>query len=174
MNQKIVVSFIGRDEPGLVSRIADVVKQKGGNWLESRMSQLAGQFAGVGVVEAAASDMAGIRAAIADLPDISTLIQDAEAETEVKNSRILTLNIVGPDRPGIVFDVTHALAEFVANIAEMDTHVSAAPMTGEITFSADASVEIPFEMEWKSIAEKLDQVAGDLGVDILLDEEPDQ
>ena len=62
----------------------------------------------------------------------------------------------------------------MANVLDMETRISAAPMSGELTFSADATVEVPFEMDWQTLAEQMDVIALDLGVDILLEEEPDQ
>ncbi|MEO2177626.1 MAG: ACT domain-containing protein, partial [bacterium] len=112
--------------------------------------------------------------ALENLEGISSLVEEAETDTEVKNTRVLGLNIVGPDRPGILHDVTRALEKHVANVVEMETNIAAAPMSGELTFSADANIEVPFEMDWRVIAELLDRVADDLGIDILLDEEPDQ
>ncbi len=45
--QSIVLTLVGPDRPGLVEAVSDIVVRHGGNWLESRMAQLAGQFAGV-------------------------------------------------------------------------------------------------------------------------------
>ena len=44
-------------------------------------------------------------------------------------------------------------------------------MSGELTFSADASIEVPYEMDWEVIANQLDEVANNLGVDILLEDD---
>lgn len=176
--RKLVIGFIGKDEPGLVRLIADVVSQHGGSWLESRMSQLAGRFAGIAVVQTSADSIDDLKIALQALEQISSVVEEAELKQEfaqeIKNSRILELNIVGPDRPGIVHEVSLALEQHVANVVDMETHISAAPMSGELTFSADATVEVPFEMDWQTLAEQMDVVALDLGVDILLEEEPDQ
>lgn len=171
--RKLVIGFIGKDEPGLVRLIADTVSRHDGSWLESRMSQLAGRFAGIVVVETSDDKLAALKAALQSLEAISSVVEEAET-TELKNSRMLDLNIVGPDRPGIVHEVTLALEHHVANVVDMETHISAAPMSGELTFSADATIEVPFEMDWQTLGEKLDALALDLGIDILLEEEPDQ
>ena len=174
MKRNLVISFIGNDKPGLVRAITDVVNSNHGNWLESRMSQLANRFAGVAVIEVQEEHFDLLRNALENLEGISSLVEEAEIDKEVKNTRVLGLNIVGPDRPGILHDVTRALEKHVANVVEMETNIAAAPMSGELTFSADANIEVPFEMDWSVIADQLDKVADDLGVDILLDEEPDQ
>ena len=51
MTSAMVFTFVGADKPGLVEKLAQTVGQHGGNWLESRMSELAGQFAGIVQVE---------------------------------------------------------------------------------------------------------------------------
>ncbi len=43
----LVLTVIAPDQPGLVERIAQCIAAHGGNWLESRMSRMAGQFAGI-------------------------------------------------------------------------------------------------------------------------------
>src|SRR2546429_5453896 len=47
MQLSLVMTVIGRDKPGLVDSLAGIVAEHGGNWLESRMSRLGGQFAGI-------------------------------------------------------------------------------------------------------------------------------
>ena len=51
MNTSLVMTVIGSDRPGLVESISEVVGRHGGNWLESRMSHMAGHFAGILRVE---------------------------------------------------------------------------------------------------------------------------
>src|SRR5205807_1108719 len=49
----LVMTAIGADRPGLVQMVAARVADHGGNWLESRMCRLGGQFAGILRVEVA-------------------------------------------------------------------------------------------------------------------------
>jgi glycine cleavage system regulatory protein len=42
-----IISFISQDRPGLVEALSEVISKHGGNWLESRLSQLAGKFTGL-------------------------------------------------------------------------------------------------------------------------------
>ena len=51
MSTTLVLTVIGTDRPGLVESIAAVVAAHGGNWLESRMARLGGQFAGIVRIE---------------------------------------------------------------------------------------------------------------------------
>ena len=38
----LIVTFVGDDRQGIVQELAQRVTQNGGNWLESRMSRMAG------------------------------------------------------------------------------------------------------------------------------------
>ncbi|MBT3562662.1 MAG: ACT domain-containing protein [Gammaproteobacteria bacterium] len=86
-------------------------------------------------------------------------------------TRSSNLNIVGPDRTGILNEVAQALAEAEVNVIEMETHIAAAPMSGELTFSADARVEVPDTVDIGDLVVKLNGIADNLGVDILLEED---
>ena len=178
--RNLVISFIGTDRPGLVRRITDVVTRHHGNWQESSMR--ANRFAGIAIVAVADENFAELKHQLENIDDIAMLVEAAgqEATQEPTQAlrqqkiRLLKLNIIGPDRPGILHDVTLALEKNVINVTQMETRVSHAAMSGEVTFSADASIEIPLAMDLDDIGAQLDQVADNLGVDILLDDESDQ
>ena len=80
MKQNLIIGFIGKDKPGLVHSIADVVNAQGGNWLESRMSQLANRFAGIAVVEVDAANIAAANIAAAPMSGEATFSADVAIE----------------------------------------------------------------------------------------------
>ncbi len=47
MQIPLVMTIIGPDRTGLVESVARAVAEHGGNWLESRMCRLGGEFAGI-------------------------------------------------------------------------------------------------------------------------------
>ena len=47
MSESMVLTLIGPDRPGLVDALSTTIAEHDGNWLESRMSRLAGKFAGI-------------------------------------------------------------------------------------------------------------------------------
>ena len=47
MSVSLVLTLIGEDKPGLVELLSQTVAAHDGNWLESRMSRMAGRFAGI-------------------------------------------------------------------------------------------------------------------------------
>ena len=63
----LVLTLLGPDRPGLVELVAGVIAAHGGNWLESRMSHLAGKFAGILRAEIPAEKLQAALAALAAL-----------------------------------------------------------------------------------------------------------
>ncbi|MEI2723506.1 MAG: ACT domain-containing protein [Verrucomicrobiota bacterium] len=64
MQTTLVMTVIGPDRTGLVESIARLVAEHGGNWLESRMCRLGGEFAGIVRVAVPASQRPMLEAAL--------------------------------------------------------------------------------------------------------------
>lgn len=73
----LVLTVIAQDQPGLVERVAQCISAHGGNWLESRMSRMAGQFAGILRVDVPLSAHAGLLVALDALQDQGIRVQVA-------------------------------------------------------------------------------------------------
>ena len=63
----LVMTIISPDRTGLVESIARVVAEHGGNWLESRMCRLGGEFAGILRVEVPAANKPALLEALQKL-----------------------------------------------------------------------------------------------------------
>jgi glycine cleavage system regulatory protein len=172
MTSAVVFTFVGADQPGLVEKLAQTVAQQGGNWLESRMSELAGQFAGIVQVEVSDAQFPALRAALLALSsdDLSVVVASSRRETGVEDYRHLRLSIVGNDRPGIVREVASALAARRINVREMDTSVTSAPMSGDPLFEAVAHIQVPKALDLAELNAQLDAIADALTVEIDLEE----
>ena len=171
MKRNVAISFVGQDRPGLIQSLAAVVVSLSGNWLESRMSYLADKFAGVALVEVDEGHVDELNVRLSALEHLTVIIELTDTAEPALRTRSSNLNIVGPDRTGILNEVTQALAEAEVNVIEMETHIAAAPMSGELTFSADARVEVPDTVDIGDLVVKLNGIADNLGVDILLEED---
>ena len=100
----IVLTLIGPDRPGLVELLAHTVSAHGGNWLESRMSRLAGKFAGILHVEVPENQSEALRRALTALAsnDLRVVVESSAGDDASRKERKLSLELVGTDRPGIV------------------------------------------------------------------------
>lgn len=173
MQHTLVMTIIGPDRPGLVERVAALVAAHGGNWLESRMAHLGGQFAGILRVAIPPGQQAGLEAALRQLEEAGLhVVVQAEAATPASTAagRLMRLELVGHDRPGIVRDISRALASHGVNVEELETGCESAPMSGEILFRAQAQICVPAECDLAALRGTLEKIASDLIVDLTLRE----
>jgi glycine cleavage system regulatory protein len=167
----MVITLIGLDRPGLVEALAAVVAQHGGNWLEARLAHLAGQFAGLVRIHVPEEQVQPLRTALARL-ESSGLRVVAETGTGGSSApgRLMEVELLGLDRPGLVREVSHILARRQVNVEDLATEVYSAPMTGDAMFRARARVSVPADVDAQELRLSLEQLARDLMVDISLAE----
>ena len=170
----LVMTVIGPDRTGLVESIARVVADHGGNWLDSRMCRLGGEFAGILRIEIPVEKKSPLFAALEDLQErglqiIVRVDQPVAAATSGKQTK---LEIVGSDRPGIVRDITSALARANVNVEEFSSELVSAPMSGETLFKAIARLQLPEKCDLAALKKDLEKIAADLLVDVSLADLP--
>lgn len=172
MQHSLVMTVIGQDRPGLVESVAGIVAEHGGNWLESRMSRLGGHFAGILRVEVPLESEAALVLQLKGLSSrgLTVVAHPDQIKPEVAKARRNTLEIVGQDRPGIVRQISHALAEYGINVEELHTECGSAAMSGETLFKARATLSIPESRNIEEIRKKLEKIGEDLIVDVSLAE----
>ncbi len=166
--KNVVITFVGKDKPGLVDQVAQAVIDHHGNWLGSSMSHLAGQFAGIVQVELPELELAKFGLALGQLDDLTTTIQEGhETSGDLEAQDLLSISIVGNDRKGIVQEVTKALHSVDANIEQLGSQLESAANSGQLLFRANVTVLLP---EHSSIEELTDAIEN-LGDDVMVDVE---
>jgi glycine cleavage system transcriptional repressor len=123
------VSVVGRDRPGIVAAISEVLLEHGVNIADSRMTVLRGHLAMTLVIEVPdevdpAELRAGLDAVRAQLALESVSLAEVElipADAASEPSHIVSVS--GGDHPGIVHAVASALAERGWNITDLETRV---------------------------------------------------
>lgn len=174
MTQTLVMTLIGGDRPGLVEAVAKRVADEGGNWLESRMCRLGGQFAGIVRVEVPEGRRSALERALAGLgtEGLSVVVQAEQPVGAVAagSGLLAVVELVGHDRPGIVRAVSAVFARHGVNVEEFSSERGGAPMGGGILFQARASIRVPAQVRLAALRADLEQIAADLMVDLSLRE----
>jgi glycine cleavage system regulatory protein len=167
MQIPLVMTIISPDRTGLVESVARVVAGHGGNWLESRMCRLGGEFAGILRVEIPAENKTALLGALQTLQTqgLQIVVRDVAPAT-TPSGRQTSLEIVGADRPGIVREIASALARAGVNVEEFSSEVVSAPMSGETLFKAGARLQLPANCDLAALKKDLEQIAADLLVDV--------
>ena len=168
MQVPLVMTVIGPDRTGLVEAVARVVADHSGNWLESRMCRLGGEFAGILRIELPVEKRQLLLNALQKLQEhgLQIVVRPDEAAASATPGRQTKLEIVGHDRPGIVREITSALARANVNVEEFSSECVSAPMSGEALFKAVARLQLPDGCDDAALKTELEKIADDLLVDI--------
>jgi glycine cleavage system transcriptional repressor len=165
----VAVTAIGKDRPGIVAAVTGVLMRRGGNLEDTAMTNLGGHFAMVLVVEVPGDDATSLELALqdevaADLGLTVTVRRMEEAEPVHVPASAWAVTVYGADRPGIVHEVTSALAEAGANVVDLSTRVvgpdRAYVLLMEVTLPADADPD--------DLGERLRVIGEGLGVQVHL------
>jgi len=172
MARALVLTVIGEDRPGLVEALSAQIAAHDGSWDESRMARLAGHFAGVVQIHLPEDRAEGLIEALPSLSErgLSVTVVDSDwSLATVDHRRSIRFELVGQDRPGIVREISSALATLGVSVQDLRTVVESAPMSGEPLFRAEAELAPPEGVEIESIRAALEQLADDMMVDVNLE-----
>ena len=176
MQTSYIVTFIGDDRPGLVEQLSAVIEQNKGNWHESKLSQLGGKFAGLILVSLPADGGPSLESDLAALGTSGISVRVTASEDVASAQKVapvpgrdIKLTVIGPDRRGIVREISRALAQHQINVLEMDTAVQSAPMSAELIFSARIDAWIPEATNRDKLSASLDEIADNMTLEIDLE-----
>lgn len=168
MQTKLLITVIGQDQPGLVERISDTVRQQQGNWLESRLSHLGDKFAGLVLAEFAAEDLLAAEKALSELSSASLEIK-TEITGACASSELISLQLVGNDKPGIVYEISQKLNQLQVNVESMTSEVESAPVSGGMLFKASLKLSLPQGVTFDEVQTQLETIADDMMVDLAIE-----
>jgi glycine cleavage system regulatory protein len=163
------LTCIGDDRPGLVSALSAPINAHGASWERSQMSRLAGKFAGILMVAVPDDRAEALAHDLLALKDIGLLVALEQTDSPADQESVrLSLELLGADHPGIVAEISAALAEQGVGIAELTTDVHEAPMSGGMLFEVSAVLEAPPETSLHGLRTMLEALADELMVEIRL------
>jgi glycine cleavage system regulatory protein len=167
-----ILTVVGDDRPGLVSALSAPISAHGASWEHSQLSRLAGKFAGIVLVTVADKRFDALAA---DLEALSAeglqITLERTDEPVERESQRLHLELLGDDHPGIVAEISAALATQRVSIEELITNVREAPMAGGMLFEAQAVLNVPSTTSTDSLRSMLEGLAHELMVEIRLSDD---
>jgi len=164
----LIVTAIGADRPGIVSMLSDRAQGFGANWAGSRMTNLAGQFAGMVHFEVPAQNAEPLAQALRGLESSGLRIVIATVETPPPPAgrRMVRLELTGLDRPGIVRDLSRRLAEQGVSIDDLHTEIVNGSNAAEHLFKVKAMLVVPESLTNETLRHSLDALANEMMLDI--------
>jgi glycine cleavage system regulatory protein len=164
--QFVIVSGIGRDRPGIVYKVARVIRKNGGNIYLQRGMQVVGQFAFVVIASFDADNLRGLAKVVESIGagmlgdkfwaeaseiDIKSLAHQGEGGTTY------VVTIAGDDQMGIVESMTLIVLQNNLNLVSTNFEVAYRPFQGTPTFSAIFEVAVPDGFNMTPFLEELEQ-----------------
>ena len=168
----LAVTVVGPDRPGIVKLLAERAKGFGANWAASRMANLAGQFAGIVHLEVPAENADALSNALSALEStgLRVVIARSEPAAAPAGRRAVRLELAGPDRPGIVRDLSTGLAERGVSIEDLHTEVVDGAAGAGHVFKVRALLFVPNAVTNEALGRALDALATEMKVDLALGE----
>ncbi|MCP5141953.1 MAG: ACT domain-containing protein [Gammaproteobacteria bacterium] len=126
MQHWYMLTLVGHDQPGIVARVTDALFKAGANLGEASMMRLGGEFT---IMLRARYDegVDGLRehlAPVANAMGLHLHVDVCDGEPQGQAEPNVRISVSGADRPGIVSEVTGALAEAGFNILELESDVA--------------------------------------------------
>ena len=167
-----ILTVVGDDRPGLVADVSAPITAHGASWERSQMSRLAGKFAGIVLVTVADKRLDSLMAdlALLEAEGLQVVIERTQERDESEPQR-LRLELLGDDHPGIVAEISAALATRQVSIEELSTDVREAPMAGGMLFEAQAVLNAPPATSTDDLRSMLEGLAQELMVEIRLSDD---
>jgi len=166
MTKRLVLNLMGPDQPGIVDNLADVIAAHGGNWEQSSMARLGGNFAGILMISVADEDADELVKVLESLDSTCLSVTIAPPKIIPRTGTVVDLEIVGQDHVGIVHDISHVLADLKVNVDEFESYVEPASVSGGNVFRAHVCIRVPDGLDVDEVRDKLENIASDLMIDL--------
>lgn len=174
MVTEIIFTIVAEDRSGLVEIVSEVVTRHSGNWVDSSMAHLGGEFAGIVCVEVPDINASQFEKDLAALvsQEIEIHVRKGKKQELAPAGSRASIELTGADHSGIVHEVSRVLAQLGTNIEMLQTEVYSASMSGDQMFKANIKILLPVNLEIEDVSDALEAIANDIMVDIVVSDHP--
>lgn len=172
MGQKYILTAFGKDRPGIVADVTEVLFEMGCNLEDSTMTLLAGEFTLILIFEgpngdAIEDDLGKALRRLERDKGLSAFMRPAEPPAEKKVAASPhTIRVEGLDQAGIVYKVSRYLAGLGINIVDLKSKRRFMPQSGAALYTMEIQVDIPKTVSLDAFDAGLSEVGDALNVDI--------
>jgi glycine cleavage system transcriptional repressor len=176
MKTYFILSAIGKDRPGIVAEVSEVIYECGGNIEDSSMSLLRNNFALLLLFSTEREEVnQKLSAGLKRLEREKNLtvffspipIEEAHPKAKEPTDRF-QITTSGIDHAGIVYKVCRLLADRGVNIVDMETQRVTSAESGTPLFEMDIHIDVPRSMSEQGLREALHHLADELMIDLVL------
>ena len=179
MKRWFALSAIGRDRPGIVADLAELIYECDCNLEDSSMTILGSEFAVLLLLSGTGPDVerrltAGCKRLEWEkrLTVFFRPLEEDPSHLARPDGRRLECVVTGIDKAGIVARIARTLADHEVNITDLRTESRPEPETGTPIYTMRIRMTVPAELDRRTLQTAVEQVAGDLRVDLVLSPGP--
>ena len=174
MQSRYIMTAFGKDRPGIVAEVTEILYENNCNLEDTTMSMLSDEFT---INLLFSSNDMSIEATLLDechklekQKNISALIRPLKELRQANQAAFstCTLHVEGMDQAGIVFKVSQFLTSNSLNIVDLKSTVKVTPESGTALYLMDIHIQVPASTSTKSLEEGLNIVAEELNVEITM------
>lgn len=173
----IKVSGIGPDQPGIVYKVARVIRKNAGNIYLQRSMQVAGDFALTLIASFGAENSGGLRNVLAAFgqdalgDDFKLFAREIDMNSFARQNEggaKYVVTIAGDDQAGIVESMALILFQNNLNLIFFESEVAYRPFQGTPTFSAMFEIAVPDGFDMETFSAELEQFEKNTDLTILV------
>jgi glycine cleavage system transcriptional repressor len=170
-----ILSAVGRDRPGIVADLAQLVFDCEANLEDSRMTLLGNEFAAIMLCSGAGPELEQRLTAGARRLEwenrLTVFIRPLEGQPRppvpAPGTRLFRIETQGMDRAGIVARICRALADHRVNIADLQSRSLPSP-SGAAVYRMSVLAEVPDSLDPRLLAKALEERGAELGLEVSL------
>ena len=176
MRKWFILTAVGRDRPGIVADLAQLIYDCEANLEDSRMTILGNEFASILLCSGTAPELEQRLAEGARRLEwqhrLTLFLRPLEGEPRppvpAPGTRLFRLETEGEDRAGIVAGVCRVLADRDVNIADLRSTSLPSP-SGASIYRMSLQLEVPESLAAADLTKSLDEVGQALGIDVRIE-----
>lgn len=173
MDKKFIMTAFGKDRPGIVADVSQIIYENGCNLEDSTMTLLEDEFT-IMLLFAGREEGSLEKNLLNDCrrlekeKGVTAYLKPIRGE-KAKTSKAVslhTIHVEGPDQAGIVYKVSRYLADNRVNIVNLVSRMVQAAESGMAIYTMDIKVEVPQDLSIDRLDSGLDRVRDELNLDI--------
>jgi glycine cleavage system transcriptional repressor len=180
MKRWFALSAIGRDRPGIVADLAELIYECDCNLEDSSMTILGSEFAVLllltGEGEKVEERLSAACKRVEWEKRLTVFFRPLDGEplpyAARARARRYGLQAVGVDRAGIVAKLARCLADHRVNIAEMSTQSRPEPESGTPIYTVRMQLDVPSEVDAAALERRLQAIGEELQIEVTFARKP--
>ncbi len=175
MEQKYIMTAFGKDRPGIVADVTQLIYENGCNLEDTTMTLLAGEFTLIVLLSSLDDNSDNLTERLQTAcrrleqeKGLSAFVREVESLEgyEVGPHAPHTIRLEGMDQAGIVYKISRYLADQGINIIDLKSKRQFMPQSGTALYSMSIQVQIPKSVSLDQFDKGLSKIGDELNVEI--------